>query len=202
MYLSEIVLNPLDRRTMRILSDAYRLHKFMMAGFSNEGKPSRILFRQEPEVKGNILRLLVQSNQRPMWPQMDEYKKIILKVQSKEFTPQFRKGAIYRFRLRANPVVTREGKRYGLIREEALIDWLKKKEGQSGANFVSVRAIDEGYITGVKRTGERSDHVRIKTARFEGVLKITEPVNFIKVLTGGIGPAKAFGCGLLSLARV
>jgi CRISPR system Cascade subunit CasE len=45
--------------------------------------------------------------------------------------------------------------------------------------------------------------IKISTLDFQGLLEVTEPELFIqKVLYKGIGPAKAFGCGLLSLASI
>lgn len=40
----------------------------------------------------------------------------------------------------------------------------------------------------------------LHTATFEGRLRITDPVVFTERLLGGIGPAKSYGCGLLTLA--
>ena len=37
---------------------------------------------------------------------------------------------------------------------------------------------------------------------FDGVLKVTEPVLFRKMLFNGIGPAKSFGCGLMMVRRI
>ena len=38
-------------------------------------------------------------------------------------------------------------------------------------------------------------------ATFEGVLEVTEPEALRRVLTHGIGRGKAYGCGLMTLAR-
>ncbi|MET9241276.1 type I-E CRISPR-associated protein Cas6/Cse3/CasE [Nonomuraea sp. NPDC003709] len=42
--------------------------------------------------------------------------------------------------------------------------------------------------------------VVLHTATFEGRLRITDAVAFTERLLGGIGPAKSYGCGLLTLA--
>jgi CRISPR system Cascade subunit CasE len=67
--------------------------------------------------------------------------------------------------------------------------------------LVAATVIDEGYIVGRKRIGAGFRRLDIKIARFEGVLEVTNPQTFTDALFSGIGPAKAFGCGLLSLAR-
>ena len=75
--------------------------------------------------------------------------------------------------------------------------WLEKKAGINGFKLHSV--IADGYQQHYfKKRG-----IKISTLDFQGVLEVTEPEVFIRdALYKGIGPAKAFGCGLLSLARI
>ncbi|MFJ3914443.1 type I-E CRISPR-associated protein Cas6/Cse3/CasE [Streptomyces vinaceus] len=47
-------------------------------------------------------------------------------------------------------------------------------------------------------TGNRT--ITISTATYEGTLTVTDPVALARTLLTGIGPAKAYGCGLLTLA--
>lgn len=48
---------------------------------------------------------------------------------------------------------------------------------------------------------KKSQHpVVLRTVTFEGLLEVTDPVLLTERLLGGIGPAKAYGCGLLTLA--
>lgn len=199
MYLSQLVLDPMDRRVMRALADVYRLHQLAMGGFAEHETPSRVLFRVEPELHGREVRLLVQSHDSPEWSSSADG--TVVRASSKEFAPDFPPGARFRFRLRANPVVTRNGKRFGLVREEALLHWLRNKEEQIGARFGSVSAVDEGYLTGTRKRAGGTDRVNIKAARFDGFLAVTDGGRFAAAQRAGIGPAKAFGCGLLSLAR-
>jgi CRISPR system Cascade subunit CasE len=44
--------------------------------------------------------------------------------------------------------------------------------------------------------------VVLHTATFEGLLQVTDVQLLAERLLGGIGPAKAYGCGLLTLAPV
>lgn len=199
MYLSQLMLDPMDRRVMRALADVYRLHQLVMAGFAGYETPSRVLFRVEPEPQGREVRVLVQSHDSPDWCRAVEG--AVVRASSKEFAPSFPPGARFRFRLRANPVVTRNGKRLGLVRDEALLHWLRNKEEQSGVRFGSLSAVDEGYLTGARKRAGGTDRVNIKAARFDGFLTVTDGGRFETALRAGIGPAKAFGCGLLSLAR-
>ncbi len=201
MYLSEITLNLFNRNSMRVLADIYKTHQFVMAGFVAYGSQEhRVLYRVEHEIRNEaaVARILVQSSLRPDWAGREEE---TLRIQTKEFNPDLPVGARYKFRLQVNPIVTRNGKRSGLIRDEALCEWLKKRENVIGAVFQSFVAVDEGYSTGKKSENGRDHKISIKKARFEGSLKVADPDILREAVTKGIGPAKAFGCGLLSLLR-
>ncbi|MEW6230411.1 MAG: type I-E CRISPR-associated protein Cas6/Cse3/CasE, partial [Bacillota bacterium] len=41
---------------------------------------------------------------------------------------------------------------------------------------------------------------KLRSVRYDGVLRVKDPTLFKKALFGGIGPGKAFGFGLLSVA--
>lgn len=200
MFLSQLILDRTDRNTMKVLADPYKTHKLVMSGFAAYSDLQRVLYRVEPAVRDHDIKILVQSHERPAW-ESSSYGCPLRGVQTKDFQLNVPMGASFRFRLRANPVVTRDGKRHGLIRDEALIEWLKKKEDRVGAIFQSVLPVDEGYVTGQRIMGDRLDKVQIKIARFEGRLAVRDPQLFSDAVAAGIGPAKSFGCGLLSLAK-
>ncbi len=118
------------------------------------------------------------------------------------------------------------GKRVALLREEEQIDWLVRKgdERENGCpggfeilakeiqeqndeirQIVHVNTTPEGKQTGYKKDekGERPGHrMTHLTVRFDGLLRITDPDAFRETLIRGIGPAKAFGCGLMMVKRV
>lgn len=114
-----------------------------------------------------------------------------------------------------------KGKRVGLLREEEQIDWLirkgherekgrpggfeilmkklrEKNDGVSLVPCVTVRP--EGKQLGRKRVKGRSRETTHLAVRFDGLLRVTDLSAFRKTLASGIGSAKAFGFGLLSLA--
>ena len=201
MYLTQLSLNRLDRKTMKMLTDVYKLHQTILQGFSAYQNCDRVLFRVEPEERNALVSVLIQSTLEPDWSLFKGINQGVVSVKTKEFSPQLLPGDFLRFRLRANPTVCREGKRYGLIRDESLREWLTKKEAKIGAKFIDIVSMDEGYINGNKNDGQTRHRVNLKVARFEGVVRVTSPDFFVHALKNGIGPAKAFGCGLLSIAR-
>lgn len=75
--------------------------------------------------------------------------------------------------------------------------WLRQRANMLGFSIETVRA--DGYQQ--HRFDQRK--IRLSTLEFQGILQVTEPDVFVeKALYKGIGPAKAFGCGLLTVARV
>jgi CRISPR system Cascade subunit CasE len=54
----------------------------------------------------------------------------------------------------------------------------------------------------MRRAKGRGSDIIVAMARFDGVLRIADAVLLRRTLTHGIGHAKAFGCGLLTLAPV
>lgn len=61
----------------------------------------------------------------------------------------------------------------------------------------------DGYLTHVERRYlPKKQQLRFSTVDFSGVLTVTDPDRFHTALTTGIGPAKAFGCGLLLVRRL
>jgi CRISPR system Cascade subunit CasE len=196
MILSRLSFDPLSRGTMKTTGDIYRLHETVMSGFkSYESKP-RVLFRVEPDLNNNKINVLVQSTMEPDWLNLKESNNGLISFQVKPYNPVLNSGDFLRFRLRGNPTVTRNGKRYGLIRDDALEKWMIKWAEPMGVKIISFTVIDEGYISGIKKGKE----IQIKTARFDGIFQIVDHEKLLNKITEGIGPAKGFGCGLLSIA--
>lgn len=59
-----------------------------------------------------------------------------------------------------------------------------------------IDAIPEGRV----RVGKGGTDAWFLAVRYEGVLEVTDPVRFRDTIAAGVGPAKGFGFGLLSVA--
>jgi CRISPR system Cascade subunit CasE len=119
--------------------------------------------------------------------------------ESKSFELRLKAKALYRFCLLANPVVSRDGRRLGLQRESLQRQWLERKLRAAGAEVLSVDARDNGLQRSQKEDGSVQTH---QAVRFEGVLRCVAPEALQEVVCRGIGPAKGYGFGLLSLALI
>ena len=201
MYLSRLVLPLTELAAQRLLADPHSLHSALMQAMPRPC--GRVLFRIEQPDRRTLgaAVVLVQSESQPRWgtnPIVPGER-----ADSKQFDPVFAAGQSLRFRLRANPTVKKKGtgngngKRQGLITEDAQRAWLKRKGEQGGFRVDGCVIVDEKMIEGHKPTGGR---LAFRSVRYEGVLVVSDPTQFQKTLAAGIGSGKAFGFGLLSIA--
>ncbi len=116
-------------------------------------------------------------------------------------------GRQFRFRLRANPCVTRNKKRLGLLRLPEQEGWLVRQGARHGFSFPmvpsgegarpDVRISQEEMLTGRQQGGNQ---IRIFSVLYDGVLTVDDPVRLIAAVESGIGHGKGLGLGLLSIA--
>lgn len=136
-----------------------------------------------------------------------------------------RPGLRLRFRLRANPTrrlstprgpdgARPAGKRVDLRDDDARMAWLERKGRDHGFALVrsqarpdidlpNVRATPEQPQSGYRPGGEGETARRTMTfgaVLFEGELAVVDADALRRALAEGIGPGKAYGFGLLSLA--
>ncbi|MDR1423372.1 MAG: type I-E CRISPR-associated protein Cas6/Cse3/CasE [Azoarcus sp.] len=90
---------------------------------------------------------------------------------------------------------------YELVRQTCQT-WLEKRAVEKGFAFdahaenFAVDAYQPLRLdTADKKNNDRG--IRFTSVDFSGILTVTDPERFQKALVEGIGPAKAFGCGLL-----
>lgn len=144
-------------------------------------------------------------------------------IQSKLYAPQLEAGDRLHFKLRVNPVVTRDGKRHDAVMDaKQRLRWkeLRPEERpalnalayEAGSTWLAGRAEKHGFTTapaGLMVDGYRTHTVHhlgrapicFSTLDFSGVLTVIDTDKFLSTLYSGIGPAKGFGCGLLLVKR-
>lgn len=205
MYLTRLRLDPRSAQARRDLADPYEMHRTLVRPFVRDAQqtPPRILWRAEPTAAWSAPEVLVQSEQEADWGlllQLPGYLQSERPWETKVITPEdwLQPECCYRFRLFANPTVTRDGKRLGLVTEEAQLAWLARQGGRYGF------AVEAALVTGSEQLHSRKQDSRISVlqACFEGRLRVLDCAQLADALRRGIGPGKAFGCGLLSLGRV
>ena len=195
IYLSRLCLSN-SRAALGWLSNAYRVHQRLL--MACEGDP-RLLFRVEEDAEPR--HILVQTHSRPQWERAFGQASFLSRPpEMKAVDPMPAVGQRYRFRLVANPTVKRDEKRVGLVHEEEQRAWLARKLSECGASLeaavVSARGFQRSSKGSARDTG-RQTHLMV---RFEGILRAEDPERLRTAIQHGIGPAKGYGCGLLSVA--
>lgn len=223
MFLHRIHLDPRCREARRDLADPYQLHSTLCRAFSAPDKKcpeGEFLWRLEPETDPNgCPRILVQSRSLPDWTRIGIQgwpakadPAIDLKERLK--LDSLKAGQRFRFRLRANPCVTRNGKRLGFLRLEEQEKWIERKGKQHGFSLpqlssfdlsesplerVDVRISQQQMLRGKRNSGKG---IRIFSVLYDGILTVADPDIFRNALQTGIGHGKVMGLGLLSVAPI
>ena len=128
-----------------------------------------------------------------------------------------RSGGLVRFRLRANPTRkvqdgSRNGKRKRIEPTERDYEswvkdhenWLIHKLGDAADAPVAIENFVTGWAYGWRSKYEPQAKQKMQwwSVLFEGTFRLKDPMALKQLLESGIGPAKAFGFGLLSIAPV
>jgi len=226
VYLSRIQLNPRRRDAWRLLGSPQRMHAAVLASFPDPptgdlaGAP-RVLWRLDQDLERYFLYVVSPTEpdfahlaEQAGWPTTE-------RGTSKPYAPLLdglRAGQQWAFRLVANPTRYVPAKDGGRARRLAHVtvaqqeQWLLERAEGHGFRVTATRAPGDGQEVGVPdvavtrratRAFARSgapDQVTLGTAQFDGRLEVVEPDRLRRSLVAGIGPAKAYGCGLLTLA--
>jgi len=94
--------------------------------------------------------------------------------------------------------------------DEMIQEWFASKAKGCGFSLRDFRLLHLGWVLAYRPKAKRgrteareSDRqLRFRSALLEGVLEVTNATDFAKAVFSGIGSAKAFGFGLLSVAPV
>lgn len=221
MRLFRIHLNPRCKEARRDLADPYQMHATLCRAFFPEVTrcpPGSLLWRLEPETDAEgRARVLVQSREIPDWSRILVPEWLAQDEPGKALAfDAIQAGQMLRFRLRANPCKTVQGKRQGLVHPGAQRDWLARKGEQhgfalpesstpdyfdfmqsaEGRAYPDVRVSHQQLLKGSQHEGNA---IRIYSVLFEGNLTVTDPARFRAALETGIGHGKVMGLGLLSV---
>jgi CRISPR system Cascade subunit CasE len=189
-----------------------------------ESEPRRkigLLHRLEQGLAGHPV-LLVQSLIQPDWSTLpaDYCLPALSGVENPAVKPiadvlrAIQNGTRYRFRLTANPTrrITRgvpanggtPSARVELRTEEQWTDWMLRQSQKHGFRVERLRADPTlpnlvGLLAGRLQGRRNGDRVTVFAVRFDGVLEVVNVDEFREAIRSGVGPAKAYGCGLLSI---
>jgi CRISPR system Cascade subunit CasE len=222
MYLSRVEINRQRLETKQALMNFQIMHAAVLSCFpSSRG---RVLWRIDTiqsstyvllvsEIKPDFTAFIQQFG----WPASGQL------GETKEYEPFLQRieaESIWRFRLTANPVRNinfreehrdKRGKIASLSAEEQK-KWLAVRAEAHGFRLPEVSYTNaEGdeikeyshkiVARETKRFRRQGKTVTISVATFEGILTVTDTELFTQTLRNGIGRAKAYGCGLLTIVK-
>jgi CRISPR system Cascade subunit CasE len=206
MYLSRIELNRENARARRDLGDPYEMHSTLSRALAEPGRPDAVptsfLWRSEPFRVGEMAVVLLQSVVAPNWSAIEARSPgwaSTARTRPLDLAAIAPVGVPLRFRLRANPTVTRAGKRHALVREVEQNDWLGRQGERFGFQVGASWVGDSSRIVTRKR-GASGAPVVVHAVTWDGMLTVTDAKRFSDGVQSGLGHAKFLGLGLLSVA--
>lgn len=217
MYLTHMTLNPERRSTRELVQSPQRMHAAVLSAFvPGTAHTGRILWRLDHPERHRLDLYLVSPVAPSLegmvdqagWPSQPVWR-------TADYTPflsRLQAGQRWVFRLRANPIrnvrpeAGGRGDRVPLARVEEQRQWLAGRgpafgfQTAPGEHGPNVR-VTERRTERFRRGGPEGRLVTLGTAAFEGVLEVKDPDLLRNALIRGIGSAKGYGCGLMTLAR-
>jgi CRISPR system Cascade subunit CasE len=199
MYLSRVFLQPGK------LNNAYEWHRALWSLFPDveRGSVSPFLYHMESINLASGAQVLMQSSIEPVAGLA-----LARVLATKPFPASFQAGQRLAFQLLANPTKCisdkqnkvnkkNQGKcRVPLIKEEEQCAWLHRKlAGAVTIDELNIRNQTPLYF----RKGNRAG--KVVPVSFEGIIEVRDVEKVNDIWRKGIGPAKAFGCGLLMVRR-
>ena len=181
------------------------------------------LFRVDSHLGGNPS-IVIQSALKPNWDYAFHNAQYLLAARPHlgTYDPRFQDGQLLAFRLLANPTRKKDKenrpagkKNWGTrvpVRREEIEGWLTSRAERNGFCVESLANVQTGYALALKskeeegvsqvEAGEGTEGrlKRFMYARYEGRLRVTGADAFRNAIIRGIGPGKAFGFGLMSVA--
>lgn len=215
--LSRVPINPQLRQGRRLLTNPQAMHAAVLSCFPPDiqTEASRVLWRLDQAEKAFTLYIVGPElpdlrviTEQAGWPSRPG--------QSTDYAPfldRLTAGQEWRFRLSANPVKSipstdgKRGKVVPHVTREQQMSWLATRAVDNGFEILGGtddEAMQQLMVTRSEdlrfRRGESTRPVSLRRAQFDGALRVTDSQRLRTSLQQGIGRARAYGCGLLTLA--
>lgn len=230
MFFTRFQMNPQMRGSVRLAASPQRLHATVLSAFppsapSNPG--GRVLWRLDTPSR-HEWNLYIVSPRRPSlqqlqsecgWSEEESWRT----AEYGPFLDRLTAGQKWTFRLAANPTYSvagprgSRGKRRPHVTASQQREWLLERAnswgfrvpelirtGASSPNSAapSVKVSSRERLGFERGRGDSRSQVTITRAQFDGLLEVTDEERLRTALVHGMGPARAYGCGLMSLAPV
>ncbi|MFV0453172.1 MAG: type I-E CRISPR-associated protein Cas6/Cse3/CasE [Propioniciclava sp.] len=208
MYLTQFEINTKRRQSRALLASAHRLHAAVLASFPGEADTGRVLWRLDQGDHGRR-ELWISSVTPPDlsalvegcgWPASATWRT----ADTSGLLGRLAAGQRWRFRLTANPVVSKAASggrgRVVPLTLSGCLPWLEFRAPKAGFTVADGDVLVSRLET--LRFQRGNQRVVLRQAQFDGSLTVTDPVALRGAMHQGIGRARGYGCGLMTLAPV
>lgn len=183
-----------DRRSEKLLGNIQAVHRLVMSGFPRvAGQPARqtlqVLYRFEAFADEFFVRVRAAESGR--WLDLPPFVRI---MDERDAEVPMKDVVTVAFSLDANTVKRaglRSGPRVFLETEAEQLEWLRRHTEALG---LEIEVAGSVVVPMPCRHGEGRT---IKVTRFVGRARVRDHALFEQALHQGVGPAKAYGCGML-----
>lgn len=229
--LTRISINPARRNGRKLLTNPQAMHAAVRASFPPDiaEDNGRVLWRVDPQDHESVLYIV--GPEKPTGALIVEQagwdSRPAQSADYDRFLNSLMKGQRWHFEIVGNPTYSAPNGKRGKVKAHVSVrhqlDWLYKQADRAG--FALAPRIDDDctdeerarwsagdapmvmerwtdvFGKGKESRGSRNQ-VRTAKARFSGTLEVTDAAALRGALINGIGRARAYGCGLLTLAPV
>lgn len=218
MFLTRFIIDPTRRGARKLLASPQAMHAAVRGAFAapedHQRPDARTLWRLDTAAAGTVQLYIVSPGQPDlthMVAQAGHHTTEAWQTRAYEgLLASLEPGQRWAFRLTANP--TRSGRktadskdtqRFGHLRPEQQTQWLIDRSARCGFTVATQQDNEPNVALHHRQTQtfrRGAGAVTITTVTYDGVLDIADADAFRNALTQGIGHAKAYGCGLLTIA--
>lgn len=220
-YLTKAYLKPEAARSDKyweLTSNGYRAHRLVWSLFDDDPDRDRD-FVYRWDTGGRLPCLRVVSERRP------KDREDLFQLRTKDYDPVLEEGQRLRFSLRANTVVKKEDEDGNQRAHDVVMNakWEMRQEGtweecdithaqlvqREGEKWLAKRTDQFGFALPGRQVRAESHQkhsfekprsgrqITFVTMDLTGILRVADPETFRDTLFNGMGPTKAYGCGLI-----
>ncbi|MET7394293.1 type I-E CRISPR-associated protein Cas6/Cse3/CasE [Dactylosporangium sp. NPDC005572] len=218
MYLTRFTIDTTRRGARKLLASPQAMHAAVRGAFpvpeDHERPGARTLWRLDTTTDGTIQLYLVSPGQPDLTHLVEQAGRPTAEAWTTRpydgLLASLQPGQRWAFRLTANPTRSgrktadaKETQRFGHLRVEDQTQWLITRGERCGFAIAPQRDGEPNLKLHRRQTvtfRRAATAVTLTTVTYDGLLDITDADAFRQSLTVGIGHAKAYGCGLLTIA--
>lgn len=197
------------------IADVHHMHRTVMDGYRTHipndatDQPRallNVLYACRTNTDGTI-NIITQSPHIPDWTALATTGALAATPQQWEMPTTYTTGQQLQFQLTANPsrrsAATK--RRRSITDRDEQLAWLHHRGTNGG---FTINQADRAQLPAVRsqtkskpadQRDTQTDVFGINPVQYSGILTVTDPDQFTRTIVAGIGPAKAYGCGLLLL---